>query len=162
MNSKLTSIRRGDIGSARMQQILNELIAIAQRTGHVKVANKTVATLTKGTLVLIDGYDATLAAPTVVAADADSGGAQFVLSEDIATDAAGIAYSGGWVDGLDTSGASAVGSKAYLSTDAGGFTWTAPSGAGDFVQVVGVCAVKNATTGAIVFNFGPWSVVPTP
>lgn len=117
------------------------------------VANKTGGTLTKGTLVYLSGYDATLGCPSVTKADADTAGkpAEFVLTANIANDASGTVYTVGTVTSIDTSGASAVGALAYLSTDAGAFTWTAPSGADQIVQVVGVCVTKHASTGSAVF-----------
>lgn len=128
------------------------------------VANKTGGSLTKGTLVYITGYDTTLAAPSVTAADADTGGkvAELVLSADIADNASGTAYTDGLVSSIDTSGASAVGSLAYLSTTAGEFTWSAPSDGDDVVQVVGVCATKNATTGSMWFFPGRRIVTGVP
>lgn len=120
---------------------------------NVTVANKTGGPLTKGTLVYVSGYDTTLGAPSVTKADADTNGkiSELVLSANIANDAAGVAYTQGAVTGIDTSGASAVGSIAYLSCTAGEFAWSAPASADDVVQVVGVCKVKNASTGSIYF-----------
>jgi hypothetical protein len=92
-------------------------------------------------------------APTVVAADANVSGAQAVLSEVIANNAAGIAYTCGVVTGLNTAGAPAVGSAAYLSETTGEFAWSAPSDPGDIVQVIGYCTVKDASAGAILFYF---------
>jgi hypothetical protein len=123
---------------------------------QVRVANKTGGTLAKGTLVYITGYDTTLALPTVTAADADTGGkgAQLVLPAAIETNAAGAAYLVGRVTGIDTSGASAVGSVAYASATAGEFAWAAPTGADQIAQEVGVCLTKHATTGSMVFYPG--------
>lgn len=153
MNTKLKALANGDVGTSEVEAILNELIGIAQRGAHVKVANKTGGPLAKGTLVALTGYDATLAAPTVVKADANTGPvpAQAILSELIADGGAGIAYTCGVVTGLDTSGASAVGSKAYLGETPGAFAWAAPSDPGDVVQVVGFCTVKSDTAGALLF-----------
>jgi hypothetical protein len=119
----------------------------------ITVANKTGGTLTKGTLVVASGFDTTLGAPTVVAADADSSGfAQFVLPADILTNEAGAAYEVGVVTGIDTDAAAGVGSLAYLGqATAGTFVWAALTGADMVSQVVGVCLTKHATTGSMVF-----------
>lgn len=54
------------------------------------------------------------------------------------------------VSGIDTSGG-AVGDPVYLSTTAGGWTLTRPTG-DQFVQVIGYISVVNASTGRIVFD----------
>lgn len=160
MNTKLQTFN-GEIGTPEFQAAINELVGIAQRAGHVKVANKTGGTLAAGTLVAINGYDATLAAPTVAKADASTATpAVFVLSEAILNNAAGIGYAAGVVGGLNTSGASAVGAAAYLSESvAGGFQWSAPTTPGYIVQVVGRVTEKSETAGIITFYLGSASVI---
>jgi hypothetical protein len=37
VNTKLYSLVGGEVGTPEFQAVINELIAIAQRTGHVKV-----------------------------------------------------------------------------------------------------------------------------
>jgi hypothetical protein len=164
MNSKLRPIVGGELQTPAVANIINELVGIAQRTGHVRVANKTGGTLAAGTLVAFDGYDATLAALTVVKADARPPRlADAVLSESVLTDHAGVAYAAGVVGGLAADWA--VGTKVYLSPTAGAFTNTAPSTAGDGVQVVGVVSVRHASAGSILFFpgvSGAGSIVPTP
>jgi len=150
MNSKLRPLISGELETPAITNIINELVGVAQRTGHIKVANKTGGTLVAGTLVAFDGYDATLAAVTVVTADArPSRLCDVVLSESIQTNHAGIAYTAGVVGGLVAD--VAVGTKVYLSAVAGEFAFTAPATAGDAVQVVGVVTVRHATAGSILF-----------
>jgi hypothetical protein len=111
-----------------------------------------------GTLLSVDGYDATLACLKVVAADAAAGKpAQFVLSETLVTGGVAIAYAGGVVTGLNTSGASAVGSKMYLGASGGG-VWAVDETTGHVNQKVGVVTVKHATAGAVLFNLGGYTI----
>jgi hypothetical protein len=150
MNSKLRPIVAGELDTPAIKDIINELVGISQRIGHIKVANKTGGTLVAGTLVSFDGYDTTLAAVTVVKADArPSRLCDVVLSESILTDHVGIAYTAGVVGGLVAD--VAVGTKVYLSATAGEFAFAAPNTAGDAVQVVGVVTVRHATAGSILF-----------
>ncbi|MHB8867438.1 MAG: hypothetical protein ACYC6T_08025 [Thermoleophilia bacterium] len=164
MNTKLRSILGGEMGTPALTAILNELVGIAQRQGHITVANKSGQPMVAGDLVAFDGYDATLGAPTVVLADASTASlADVVLSEAIANDAAGVAYAAGVIGGLDTSGAGAVGSKVYLSeTTPGGFTYVAPTGAGEAVQHLGVVTIKHASTGAVLFFPGAAAILADP
>ncbi len=127
----------------------------------ITVANKTGGDLDKGTLVYISGYDTTLGAPSITAADATHA-ATHVLTEDIANDASGVADEEATVTGIDTSGASAVGDLVYLAA-AGAFGYSALSTADSIAQVVGVVITKNATTGSVKFfpGFSYKSVIGT-
>ena len=128
------------------------------------VANKSGAGMSAGDLVYVSGYDTTLGAPSVTLADADGGGkvAELVLTEDIANNASGYAEGAATVGSLNTSGAAAVGDIAYLSTTAGGFSFTATNSADDVEQVVGVCVTKNATTGQMYFFPGRRVITEVP
>jgi hypothetical protein len=150
MNSKLRPLVAGELETPAVTNIINELVGIAQRTGHIKVANKTGGPLVYGTPVAFDGYDVTLAAITVVKADARPPRlCDAVLSETIQTDHAGIAYRAGVVGGLVAD--VVVGTKVYLSAVAGEFAFTAPDTAGDAVQLIGVVTVRHATAASILF-----------
>lgn len=150
MNTKLRALVAGEIGTPQVEDVINELVGIAQRTDHIKVANKSGGNFTKGTLVSFDGYDITLGAVTVVKADASpSRLCDAVLSEAILNNAAGIAYTAGVVGGLACDWA--VGTKVYLSETAGEFSNVVPSDPGDAVQVVGVVTVRHASAGSILF-----------
>lgn len=129
----------------------------------VLVANKTGGTLTKGTLVYVTGYDTTLGAPSVTKADADTAGlgAELILTADIDNNASGNAYPVAVVTGIDTSGAGAVGSLAYLSGTAGQFVWAALTGADQISQVVGMCVTKHASTGSMLFFPGRRVILKT-
>lgn len=129
---------------------------LAQSGGHSSpIRNATGGTLVKGTLVRLSGYASSKI--TVVKADADDAhGAQLVLASDLANNTNGFAYGFIPVTGtvsqpLDTSGASAVGDPVYLSGTAGEFTFTAPTGVSQLVQMVGIVLVKDATVGSIAF-----------
>lgn len=85
------------------------------------------------------------------AADADDAdGAWLVVLDDL-SGGYGYAASCALVEGLNTSAASAAEARAYLSGTAGGWTTTAPTGAAQLQQVVGIVTVKDATNGAILF-----------
>jgi len=119
------------------------------------VANKTGAELTKGTLVYISGYDATLDAPTVTKSDADDGTkkAQYVVTAAIANNATGTVDDKCVVTGLNTNSYT-VGDQLYESGTAGAFTDTAPTAADDDRIKVGVVKVKSATVGEVYFDIG--------
>jgi hypothetical protein len=158
MNSKLQALVGGEVGTPEYQALINELISLAQRTGHVKVTQTQSASFGPGTLVAVDSYDATLGCLKVVKADAASGiPAQFVMSETLLTGGVGIAYSGGVVGGMNTSAASAVGSKMYLGA-AGGGVWAVDVVTGHVNQKVGVVTVKHASSGAVAFNLGGYTI----
>ena len=119
-------------------------------TPGVSARNETGGTLVKGTLVRIDaGYSTSK--PLLVKADADAGlYATHVVSADIANNANGDVYALGSLTGLATNGQT-IGDKVYLSATAGGFTFTAPTGADQVVQEVGIVVTVDASTGTILF-----------
>lgn len=129
--------------------------AAAPKLG-ITVKNSTGGTLTKGTLVRVSGYSSGY---LVTKADADAGlMATHVLDADISDAASGTAYAITVVTGIDTSGGS-VGDPLYLSATAGEFTPTAPTGADQMVQRVGVIVTSHASTGSALFFPGTPIVV---
>jgi hypothetical protein len=111
----------------------------------IKVHNNDAATIAKGNLVYIDGYDTGHSLPSVKKADADfpAKAAQYVVGADILTDAEGLVYREAIISGINTDAAAAVGDPLYLSATEGDFTATAPTG-DRMVQVVGTVMVKGA------------------
>lgn len=100
---------------------------------------------TTPTVTALPAYEAT-------AADADAAKpAEWVVPSAIADGAYGWAYSGYTVTGIDTTSVSAAEKLVYLSGTAGGYTETAPTGADQIQQVVGIVKTRHATTGAIIF-----------
>lgn len=119
-------------------------------TPGVTIYNNSGSTLTKGTLVYVSSYTGANGL-VVVKADADAGlEATHVIPVDIANSASGIAVETVVLTGLNTNGQT-IGDAVYVSATAGGFVFTAPSGADQMVQVVGTVKVVNATTGEIEF-----------
>ena len=139
--------------------ILGSLLIGGQMYGGVEIANKTGNPITAGQLVYISGYDATLAAPSVTLADADTTAkvAQLVVPVAIANNAKGMAYEKYEIGSLNTNAAS-VGDPVYLSATAGGWSLSAPSGADQVVQIIGFVTVKSATVGRILFLLQPRNV----
>lgn len=76
--------------------------------------------------------------------------AMAVLDASLANNTNGLAYGEQDVLSLDTSGASAIGSKVYASGTAGQFTFTDP-GITKALQCVGFVSAKDATNGSIRF-----------
>lgn len=125
----------------------------------LRVHNDTGGILAIGTLVYINGYDATLGQFTVAKADADAGlAADLVLLEEIAINGSGKAAQEAIVSGLNTDAVAAVGDPLYLSNGAGAFLAAAPTGPDQIVQQVGTVTVKNAVTGAARFYPGKMKV----
>lgn len=133
----------------------NELQAGAAPAGALSlpVRNETGGNLAAGDLVAISGWSETHARHLVVKADADVSGrrAQLVMQGALNNNTNGSAYASYRHTGVATDGAS-VGDAVYLSTVAGGWTVTAPTGADDVVQVVGYVAVVDAAAGEVEFN----------
>lgn len=128
---------------------------ISVRAGAVDVGvsiyNNTGGDLTIGTLVNLSGYNSTNGI-TVTKADADSGiEATHVILDVISNSAAGVAYPVGRATSQNTNGRT-IGDLVYVdAATAGGFAFSAPTGADQMVQVVGVVKVVNASTGEIEF-----------
>lgn len=117
----------------------------------VQVYNATGGLLAAGTLVYLSGYDSTNGI-TIAKADADAGlFATHVVTQDIGITNAGVVYPVARVTGMNTGGRT-IGDAVYLdATTSGGFTFSAPTGADQGVQIVGYVKVVNASTGEIEF-----------
>lgn len=130
--------------------VLNDLYG--QESVPVLLSNESGVAMSKGNLVYVSGVDA-VGNPSVTLSDCDSIGkpAQYVLIEDIAA-AVGSTGQGAPVyelSGLDTS-TMVVDDLLYMSSVAGGWTKTKPTGAGQTVQTVGV-VVSVGTSGTVRF-----------
>lgn len=121
----------------------------------IKVINKTGSSIAADKLVAITGFDVTSGRPKVVLADADVAGHEdiYVSPAAIANGAEGYVYKG-YVsnNNLNTSAVTTVGDPVYLSTTAGAFTETAPTGSNAIVVPVGFVMVKSSTLGKIFWN----------
>src|SRR3990167_6605589 len=116
----------------------------------VTIYNETGSTYTKGTLVNLGGFSGT-AGITVTKADADANiPATHVVTADILTLASGTVEGVKTIAGFDTS-LRIIGDLLYLSGTVGDFTASAPTGADQLQQVVGIVKTVHATTGEIVF-----------
>lgn len=117
--------------------------------GLTRCHNSSGGTLTAGTLVYVSGYDSVSGRALISKAQAGVERARYVVVDDILDGADGAAYAAYVVGDLDTSGATAVGDKVYLSsTVAGGFQHSAPTDA----QEVGRVTVKDALVGEVMFS----------
>lgn len=112
--------------------------------------NETGGSLAAGTLVYISGWDEATLKPLIAKADANASGARarYVLRAAIANNANGYVHTSYRIEGVNTAGAS-EGDPVYLSETPGGWTLTAPTGAGAIRQIVGRVAVVDATTGVV-------------
>lgn len=117
----------------------------------VPIYNTTGGTLTPGTLVYLSGYNTTLGI-TVTKADADGAApATHIVVSSINNNTAGTVYPVALAMNVDTSGRT-IGDLVFLdATTAGGFVFSAPTGANQIVQVVGVVKVVDAVVGEIEF-----------
>lgn len=127
-----------------------------RRTLGLRVINKTGSSIAVNKLVTVSGYDTTSKLPKIVLADADAAGLHtdvYVTKAAIANNAQGDVWKGFMSSAdIDTSSATAAGDPVYLSTTAGGWTATAPTGAAVTQQVVGYVQVKSATVGQIAWD----------
>jgi len=108
--------------------------------------------LAEGDLVYISGWDEGDLMRVASKADADAVGrhAQYIAREAILGGVTGRVFRTYRLTNVNTS-AGSVGDPVYLSTTAGGWTLTAPSGSDDTDQIVGRIAVDNAA-GEIEFD----------
>ncbi len=111
----------------------------------IEVYNETGVTIEDGDLVYLSGWDETQAKPNIILADADAQGrpAEYVIREDIANNAAGLAHKTYRETGGVDLAAAAEGDPLYLSTTPGDATLTAPTDLdpNSISQVVGFAAV---------------------
>jgi len=146
-----------EFSATECDELASTLLAVVDLltagAGALKVYNATGATLPKGTLVYIAGFNSGSARCTIAKADLSDPAKppQLVLTADLANAASGVAYAFADVAGLDTSAASAVGDKVFLAGTAGAFTFSAPANLDQELLEVGVVTVKDATNGAIRF-----------
>lgn len=119
-----------------------------------KIPFVAAADLAAGELVYISGWNATKNLPVMAKADADASDpakcAEFVCDATVAQDAVGFAVGEKLITGVNTDSALAVGAPVYVGTTAGGWSLSAPSGAGSVIQKVGIVTVKDTTAGAIM------------
>jgi hypothetical protein len=131
------------------------IAAMGVSGGPVNPTIKCIAdgAISAGNLVYPSGYDATTGLLKMKKADADAADpakvAWFVAPDAIGDGEEGAVVGEYLLTGQNTNSAAAVGAPVYLSTTAGGWSLTAPTGGGHAIQQVGVVTVKNATTGAV-------------
>lgn len=114
----------------------------------VPVYNNSGVTISKGDPIHAVGENSGYL--TVKKADAGTAAdmpAFALAAADITNNNWGVAQKSGWLNNVNTSGFTTP-AILYVA-DGGGLTTTAPSGAGDTVQAVGLCMFSNATTGKI-------------
>ena len=115
------------------------------------VRNSTGATLLKGQIVYLSGATGNKVNVSLAIASGDATSARTIgwVAEDIVKNTDGLIMMFGYLEGIDTSAANAVGDILYLSpTVAGGWTSTKPQ-APQHLVYVGVCVRKNASNGAV-------------
>jgi len=138
-----------------IQDEMLNLIALALSGGAaLKVRNETGATLGKGALLYIAGYNASEGRFLVNKSDPADQAKPALAALDAALNhnSNGVAYAFRDVSGLDTSAAGAVGDKVYASATPGNFAFAAPSNSAQWV--VGIVTAKDAVNGAIRFMPG--------
>jgi len=123
----------------------------------MKVINKTGSTIAKNKPVTLSGYDTTSKCIKIVLADADAANLHqdvFITRAQILDGKVGYVYKGFMSSAdIDTSGATAAGDPVFLSTTAGGLTFTTgPTGAAVCQLVIGYVQVKSATVGQIAWD----------
>ena len=149
-----------DVGAGRGITVRDDAVDVG-----VDVYNN-LGALGIGVLVNLSSFDTTLGV-TMTKADADAGiQATHVTIDAIANTTAGVVYPLGLATGdvtnnLDTSGRT-IGDLVYLSGTAGGFVFTALTGADQLSQVVGVVKVVSATIGQIYFFPGAQRIAKLP
>lgn len=126
--------------------------------GAQQVFNNSGADITADKLVALVAGDTTFGIPLIVLANAGTAGHEnvYVTRNTIQNGAQGIVYEASLsAANLNTNSFGGIGSTVYLSTVAGGFTQTAPTGVTQRVQAVGTVVVKSATVGQIFWTVGP-------
>lgn len=117
--------------------------------------NESGATIDRGDLVYVSGWDAGTGAPLVTLADADAQGraAEFVVTVAAANNANGVMSTYLRLTGEDTSAVASAEDPLYLSTTPGDWTATDPTDAdpNGISQIVGYAETDSAT-GIAVFD----------
>ena len=113
--------------------------------------------ISKYDLLYPSGYNADKGVVEVLKADADATNparvAWWIAAEAISDNALGLAVRSILATGRNTEGRT-IGDPLYLSTTAGGFTQTAPTGAGHGIQQVGVVVKVGSSDGEVLFMVG--------
>lgn len=137
-------------------------VARPMRDTLIVARNSTGATLTKGTVVYVNGaFSGSGILPTIAKAQANSRNtlpAIGVVAADIANNSIGRVLTEGRLDGIDTATSGATDGQRVLvsATTAGAFTATAPS-LPNHTQRLGVVIRSHASQGAILID--PQSVI---
>lgn len=134
----------------------NLLMIGNQYYGVIKVINKSGSSIDAGKICHLSGFDATAKLPKIVLSDADypQKPAQFITKDAIPNNSIGFVYEKLEVGLLNTNSGE-VGDPVYLSSTAGGWSLSAPIGADQITQIVGIITVKSATVGKILFLINP-------
>ena len=133
------------------------VLNMKHKLNGIRVVNSTGSDIAINKLVAVVGYNTTSELPKIVLADADVNTHTdiYVTLAAIGNGDEGFVYKGGLSTAvLDTNSASAAGDPVYLSTTAGAFAHTAPSGADDKVIPVGWVVTKSASVGEIHWHIG--------
>lgn len=115
--------------------------------------NSSGSPIAAGALVYVTGYNASAGVVNISLADADVAGSKavWVATAAIADATLGTVGKSYLITGVNTNGAT-VGDPVYLSTTAGGWTLSAPSGSSARVQIVGRVKVVHASTGQVAID----------
>lgn len=144
----------GKVKRALWDDVVTAILALA-RDSRITVTNSSGATIGKGKPVAFGGYNATTNQPNIILADADGTGTMPVVGvavDDIANTGSGDIVLDGLVVGtsgfpLNTS-AFAEGDILYVSTTAGGFVTSPPTGT--WSQQVATVLRSHATLGVLL------------
>jgi hypothetical protein len=137
---------------------LSDTGALTNLNMSKQVYNASGSDIITDKLVAVLGFDTSSGLPKIVLADADVAAHDdiWVTTATIANSASGTVKKRALsAADLNTDSASSAGDPVYLSTTAGGFVHTAPTGNDDRVHPVGWVVVKHATTGQIQWDVGP-------
>ncbi len=117
-------------------------------------------TLTKGQLVEISGFDGGAGVPLLSLSSANGfGPCHGMILTTLDTVTTGLVQITGLISGVDTS-AFSNGELLYLSTVAGNYTNNPPDTESNAIYPLGSVVKSDATTGSILLNVPPISVLP--
>lgn len=138
----------GDMGTATYDTDSDSVVDYAESVSLV-AQNETGVTISAGTVVYVDGYDATSGLPTISPADADSAStmpAIGIVPTAINHNASGKVI----IQGVYTGNTSAftIGDVLYVSGTAGSLTTTRPTGTA-LPQRFGIVTKVHASTGTV-------------